>query len=260
MVMAKKSLGQNFLKDEAILEQIIEASELKDTDTILEIGPGHGALTKPLLDSGARVTAVELDDDLLPFLKMDFGKNKNFELIHGDALTHTPPNEPYKIVANIPYYITSPLINHYLYEQFLNGNPPELLVIMVQKEVAEKIVAKNGKHSVLSLQVHIFGEPELVCIAPSAAFKPAPKVDSAVIKVRVHKKPKIHGELKKIFWLFHISFAQKRKKLANNLAAALRKKPAEIKPMLKALNIDPDIRAEQLSFEEWSRLFQELKD
>lgn len=257
MVKAKKSLGQNFLKDQKVLAAIVEAAELSPEDHVLEIGPGKGALTEKLIPEVKKLTAVELDDRLVPFLNLDFKKHNNFELIHGDALKFTPPSTPYKIVANIPYYITSPLLNHYLREQFEDGNPPEMIVVMVQKEVGEKIVAKNGRHSLLSLQVHLFGEPEYVCTVPSKAFSPAPKVDSAVIKINVAKKPKIEADLKKLFWLFKVSFAQKRKKLSKNLAALLRKKPAEIREQLEQIGLNPDVRAEALTFDEWKLLYDQ---
>lgn len=255
---AKKRLGQNFLHDLGVLSKIMEASELTDKDTVVEIGPGRGFLTDELVKKAGQVIAVELDDDLIPGLKAGYLLNKNFTLVHQDALTFVPPSEPYKLIANIPYYITSPLLNHFLIEQFMDGTPPTLLVIMVQKEVAEKIVAKKEKHSVLSLQVHLFGEPEMVCIVPKQAFRPVPQVDSAVIKIRVHKEPAIKGDLKKFIWLLHISFAQKRKKLTNNLSAALRKPTTEIREMLVRLEINPDTRAEDLTMKEWQNLFNEL--
>lgn len=255
---AKRHLGQNFLHDFGVLNSIIEASGLTPKDTVVEIGPGRGFLTDELVKKAGHVIAVELDEDLLPGLKAGYLTNKNFTLVHQDALTYTPPQEPYKLIANIPYYITSPILNHFLYEQFTDGNPPLLMVLMVQKEVAEKILAKKGKHSVLSLQVHLFGEPELVCVVPKHAFHPVPQVDSAVIKIQIYPKPKIKGDLKKLFWLFHVSFAQKRKKITNNLSSALRKTPSEIREILSKLNISPDIRAEDFTLEEWQKLFNEL--
>jgi 16S rRNA (adenine1518-N6/adenine1519-N6)-dimethyltransferase len=259
MIKAKKSLGQNFLKDPLILNEIIRAANLSPSDIVLEIGPGKGVLTQALIDRAAKVIAVELDQDLLPVLQNRFGSAENFELVHQDALKFTPPTAPYKIVANIPYYITSPLLNHFLLDQFTNGNPPEMIVFMVQKEVAEKIIAANGKHSVLSLQVHMFGEPEMVCIVPREAFEPAPKVESAVIKIRIHEKPQIQSDLKKIFWLIHMCFAQKRKKLTRNLANAFKKKPAEMRTLLEQLKINPDVRAENLTLKEWHLLVAYLE-
>ncbi len=255
---AKKHLGQNFLQDPGVLKNILEASELSTSDTVVEIGPGRGFLTDELVERAGKVIAVELDDDLIPGLKAGYLTYKNFTLLHMDALRYEPPHEPYKLIANIPYYITSPILNHFLLEQFEGGHPPSLLVLMVQKEVAEKVIAKKEKHSVLSLQVHLFGEPELVCIVPRHAFRPAPQVDSAVIKIRVHSDPKIKGDLKKLFWLFHVSFAQKRKKLTNNLSSALRRTTGEIRDILVKLEINPDIRAEDLTMDEWRKLFNEL--
>ena len=257
---AKKSLGQNFLKDEEVLRKIVEAAELKRDDQLLEIGPGQGFLTKALLEKSDKLIAVELDDRLIVGLLERFKKYPGFVLKHENALQFTPPAGAYKIVANIPYYITSPLLNHFLLEQFQHGNPPELMVLMVQKEVAEKIVAKNKGESVLSLEVKLFGEVELVTKVPATAFFPAPSVDSAVIKVRVAKAPKVKGDLKKIFWLFHVSFAQRRKKLSNNLAAVLHKEPSEMREMLENLQIHPDKRAEELSFEEWQKLYDAVSE
>lgn len=262
---AKKHLGQNFLQDLGVLSKIIEASELTPEDTVVEIGPGRGFLTDELVNKAGKVIAVELDEDLIPGLKAGFFKQKNFTLLHQDALSYDPPKEPYKLIANIPYYITSPILNHFLVEQFGGGkvpgggNPPTLMVLMVQKEVAEKILAKKEKHSVLSLQVRLFGDPELVCIVHKHAFRPVPQVDSAVIKIRVHGQPKIEGDLKKLFWLFHVSFAQKRKKLTNNLSGVLKKSTEQIRQILVKLEIHPDIRAEELTLDEWRKLFNELR-
>ena len=257
-VKAKKCLGQNFLHDQNVLRSIVEAGEIKAEDTVVEIGPGEGALTAELVKRAGKLLAIEKDRDLIPFLHLDFKSFKNFELIQGDALEWAPPSESYKVIANIPYYITSPLLNHFLKEQFMRGNPPELLVLMVQKEVAEKILAKDGKHSLLSLEVQLFADVEMVCKVPASAFRPRPKVDSAVIKIRVLPKARVEGDLKKLFWLFHVSFAQKRKKLSNNLAAVFRKKSTEMMALLQENKINPDIRAEALNFDEWQRLFTAL--
>ncbi len=259
VIAAKKSLGQNFLKDSAILKKIIYAAEISSKDTVLEIGPGKAALTTELLKVAGEVIAIELDQRLIPLLRTEFCHHKNFKLIHGDALKFAPPSTPYKIVANIPYYITSPLLNHFLLEQFQSGNPPEMIVFMVQKEVADKIIANKEKDSVLSMEVKIFGDPEIVTYVPKEAFDPRPKVDSAVIKIRVFDKPKITGDLKKLIWLMHISFAQKRKKLVNNLEGPLKISKDEIRKILTTCKINADVRAEDLTLEEWQNLFNELK-
>lgn len=258
--MAKKWLGQNFLKDSSVLADILNAGELTPNDAVLEIGPGEGFLTRALLEKAGHVTAVELDHDLIPWLKMDFGKNPKFTLIEGDALHFTPPVTPYKLIANIPYYITSPLLNHYLMEQFTSGHPPTLLVLMVQKEVAEKIVGLDGKQSVLSLQVQLFASAEIVGIVSRKSFRPIPKVDSAILKIRPHSSSIAKDlDLKKLFWLIHISFAQKRKKLSNNLAGPLGKNTTEIKSLLESIGLSPDIRAEDLKLEEWGLLYKEVE-
>lgn len=255
--MAKKSLGQNFLHDTEVLRDILNASDLKPGEQVVEVGPGEGFLTRALLEKNVELTAVELDRDLIPWLKIDFGKNSRFHLIEGDALKFVPPSGPYKLIANIPYYITSPLLNHFLMEQFLSGNPPELLVVMVQREVAEKVVDKK-KQSVLSLEVQLFGEAEIVRIVAPNSFKPRPKVDSAVLKIRTFKKPVIEGDLKKFLWLVKVSFAQKRKKISNNLSGVLKLSNAETKTFLESAKISPDARAEDLSMEQWQNLMNAL--
>ncbi len=256
MIQAKKSLGQNFLEDENTLLHIIEAASLLPNDHVLEIGPGKGALTDKLLDKAAQVTALELDERLISFLKKRYSGRKNFHLLHIDALSYKPPSTTYKIVANIPYYITSPLLRHYLFEQFLDGNPPKSIIFMLQKEVAQKIMAKKAKHSLLSLQVHMFGEPKWICSVEKRAFNPRPKVDSAVIKINVNEKAKLDVDLKKLFWLFKVSFAQKRKKLSKNLSNVLNLQANEIKERLTKLGINKDIRAEALSIEEWGLIYE----
>ena len=258
MVIAKKSLGQNFLHDTGVLGDILRAGELKAGERVLEIGPGEGFLTRGLLEKHTKVTALEYDADLIPWLKMDFKNYKDFELVHTDALQYQPAPEPYKLIANIPYYLTSPLLNHFLVEQFTHGTPPTLLVLMVQREVAEKIVAADGKQSVLSLEVQLFGKPELVRIVPPNCFKPRPKVDSAVIKITVYDEPILKGNLKQWFWLFKVSFAQKRKKLSNNLRNVLHTNATETKAILTRAGLNEDIRAEDLTMPEWQSLFNEL--
>ncbi len=257
MVYAKKSLGQNFLHDTEVLKDILDAGELNPSDHVVEIGPGEGFLTRALLAKAGKLTAIELDHDLIPWLKMDFGKDPKFNLSEGDALRFVPPAEPYKLIANIPYYITSPILNHFLLEQFMGGHPPELIVLMVQREVAEKITDPN-KHSVLNLEIQIFGEAEIVRIVLPASFKPRPKVDSAVLKIRPYKKPLIEGDLKRFIWFIKMSFAQKRKKLSNNLSGLLHLSNGASKELFSSLQIDPDVRAEDLNFEEWQTLFNAL--
>ena len=240
---AKKSLGQNFLQDKSVLAKIIKTADLSPHDEIIEVGPGHGILTEELAASAKKVTTIELDDRLIPILKEKFAHLKNIELIHQNALDFPPPSTPYKLVANIPYYITSPLISHFLHTE----NRPTKIVLLVQKEVAEKICA-DKKLNVLAIHVQNFGKPHLIATVPPSAFKPAPKVDSAIIEIEVYKKPLIE-DYKSLFKLVHQAFSQKRKKLSNSLH--------HLKPQLKKLGL-LDLRPENLTLKDWGKLQNSL--
>jgi 16S rRNA (adenine1518-N6/adenine1519-N6)-dimethyltransferase len=236
---AKKSLGQNFLQDRSVLEKIIETADISSSDEIVEVGPGHGILTEELAKSAKKVTTIELDKELIPGLKVVFALHDNIELIHQNALDFPPPKTPYKLVANIPYYITSPLISHFLH----TDNRPTKIVLLVQKEVAQKICA-DKKLSVLALHVQNFGKPQIVDIVPPSAFRPRPKVDSAILQIEVFKKPIIE-DYKAFFKLAHQAFSLSRKKLSNSLN--------NIKDKLIELDIQ-DKRPEHLTLEDWKKL------
>lgn len=277
---AKKSLGQNFLKSQLALKKIIEAGEILTNDIILEIGPGKGALTEKLLsaisashkkadrEKVGKVIAIEKDHELFEFLKIKFEKeikNKKLILIQGDILAHPQPfpkgREHYKIIANIPYNITGAILKKFLTEK----NQPELMVLMVQNEVAKRIVARDGKESLLSISVKAYGEPKIIMKVPARYFSPAPKVDSAVIVIKnINRKiftqpipnpsqreglnplsfgEGVGGEAR--FWqIARAGFAHKRKKLSNNLKK------------IKNINLEKykDKRAEELSLENWLEL------
>jgi 16S rRNA (adenine1518-N6/adenine1519-N6)-dimethyltransferase len=253
-IKAKKSLGQNFLQDNTILNKIITAGDVNSEDKVIEIGPGLGALTELLLARNCNLTAIELDDRLIPILNNKFANRGNFELLHMNALDYIPPNEPYKVIANIPYYITSPLINHFLSKQSLkNQQLPETIVILIQKEVAEKICSE--KSSVISLMVKLFGDVELVTKVPAKAFKPAPKVDSAVIKISNIKDPKL-AQLEDFFRLTKACFLNPRKTIKNNLQHYQTLKAKEINPdkIFNQLGINPIQRPETLSLADWLNL------
>lgn len=248
---AKKSLGQNFLKSDKALREIVEASEIKEGDFVLEIGPGRGALTKKLLDAGAFVMAIEKDETLVEELKSFFEnyvESKKLEIISGDALEFSTENfdskKSYKLVANIPYYITGALIEKYLTEK----NPPSSATLLVQKEVAERIVTRDGKESILSISVKVFGKPKYVSTVPAGAFVPAPKVDSAIIHIseisnEIFSKNGITEE--RFFEVVKGGFAHKRKQLGSNLKKLV---PAET---FNKCGIDPKTRAEELKVEDW---------
>lgn len=241
---AKKHLGQNFLKSESTLNKIIETAELSPKDHIIEIGPGLGILTIELAKKAKKVTTIELDKDLIPILEKTLTNYKNIKIIHGDALKFIPPKTKYKIAANIPYYITSPLLNHFLQAK----NKPTTITLLVQKEVAEKIIQLEPKMSILSLQVALFGKARLIKKIPKTAFHPQPKVDSAILHIKLHQKSNTKEALH-ILTLAKIAFSQKRKKLRNTLFKQLKITP----------KISPDRRPETLSVQEWRKLTKSLK-
>ncbi len=216
---AKKSLGQNFLKSNLALKKIIEVGDIIPTDIILEIGPGKGALTEKLLEKAKTVIAVEKDNKLFTFLKNKFEKEikeKKLILLNEDILEYKIKNNEYKIIANIPYNITGAILKKFLTEK----NQPDMMILMVQHEVAKRIVANDKKESLLSISVKAYGEPKMVMKVPARYFSPAPKVDSAVIAIKnisrkIFKENKISEEK---FWeIVKLGFAHKRKKLSGNL-------------------------------------------
>ena len=252
---AHKGLGQNFLQDPFSLETIASAAEIQPTDTILEIGPGLGSLTRYLAVFAREVVAVELDLNLLPPLKAVLSPYQNVRLIHGDILKLSPKDliaeEDYLVVANIPYYITSALIRH-----LLESEPkPRRIVLTVQKEVARRICAEPGDMSLLALSVQVYGKPRIAARIPADAFFPAPKVDSAVLVVDIYPSPIIKTELLDTFFkLIKAGFSQKRKTLRNSLSAGLHISPSGAAELLTRANIDPQRRAESLNLSEWSEL------
>ena len=250
-----KGLGQNFLQDEGALQDIVVSAGITPEDDILEIGPGLGSLTRHLALAGHSVIAVELDKALFPALKRVVAPYLNIRLVQGDILRLDPaglmksPN--YLVVANIPYYITSALLRHLLE----SGGHPRRLVLTVQEEVAERICAGPGKMSLLSLSVQVYGTPSIVAHIPAEAFYPAPKVDSAVLRVEILPEPAIPTALLETFFsLIKAGFSQKRKTLRNSLSGGLGIAPAGAEKMLAEAGLDPMRRAETLSMEEWERL------
>ncbi len=252
---ADKSLGQNFLQDPFALEAIAAAAEIKATDTVLEIGPGLGSLTRYLAASAKQVVAVELDRDMLIPLKAVLAPYPNVRVIHGDILKLSPQElvaeKDYIVAANIPYYITSAVIRHLLESE----QKPRRIVLTVQREVAERICAKPGDLSLLALSVQVYGKPNIAARIPAQAFFPAPKVDSAVLRVEIYPSPLIKAELLASFFkLIKAGFSQKRKTLRNSLSSGLHVSTTVSEEMLKQANIDPMRRAETLSIEEWQTL------
>ena len=256
---AKKSLGQHFLRSEKALTNIVAAGELKPNDVVLEIGPGEGVLTKKLLDNDYSVLAVEKDGELFKLLKTKFSKEiKSEKLIleHGDILKFDlskPVAKSYKLIANIPYNITGAIL-----EKFLSADhQPELMVLLVQEEVAERIVARDAKESILSISVKAYGTPKYIETVRAGSFAPAPKVDSAIIKIDQISKKFFSGfGEKEFFKMLKAGFQAKRKKLSSNLGVVFDKD--FVKKAFETLNLDENTRAEDLSLENWQKLAQIL--
>ena len=259
-LVPKQSLGQNFLVDAAHLERIVAAPELTAADTVLEIGPGLGTLTARLAAQAGRVVAVELDNRLIDLLRADFADRPHVQFVHGDILTLdlgalVAPAMQYKVVANLPYYITSAALRH-----ILEAAPrPTLAVVMVQWEVAQRICAAPGDLSLLAVSVQYYATPRLVQRVPAGAFYPAPKVDSAVLQLEVRPQPAVPDvPAARFFAVARAGFGQKRKQLANSLSAGLGLAKTVAQAALIAAGIDPTRRAETLTLAEWGALCRTL--
>ena len=270
----KRSLAQNFLVDEEHLARIATVAELSKTDVVLEIGPGPGSLTMHLAQQAGRVVAIELDDRLIEPLRTRFAEQHNVTIIHGDILEMDPgtiiqqssndqePNHghhatpPYKVVANLPYYITSAVLRHLLEAT----HSPNVIVVLVQKEVAERICATPGSLSLLAVSVQYYAKPTLVHRIPARAFYPQPKVDSAVLRLDRHPVlPVSNIATDTFFRVVRAGFSQKRKQLVNTLSAGLHLSKEAAKTALTAAQIDPRRRAETLTLPEWGVLCTVLR-
>lgn len=255
-----EKLGQNFLKDESVVQKIIKASDLKKDDVVLEVGPGKGILTEELARRAGKVIAVEIDSSLLNELRNKLRNFENIKIINEDILKlnlsklvadYEFPVTGYKVIANIPYYITSKIIRLFLESEFA----PNEMILMVQKEVAERIVAKPGKMSILAVSVQYYASAEILFEVPKEAFDPAPEVDSAIIRVEsIKKKEKSEEEIKNFFRIVKAGFSARRKTLANNLANSLHIPKKEAEEKLSRLGFLPTVRAQELSVEDWKKL------
>ncbi len=256
-VQPKKSLGQNFLVDPNGLNKVVQAAKVSSEDTVLEIGAGLGSLTYLLAQQSRQVVAVELDTRLIASLREALAGFTNVTICEGDMLKLSPDvlidAERYVVVANIPYYITSALIRHLLEAD----HKPTRMVLTVQQEVAERILARDGKMSLLALSVQVYGKPELKARIPAGCFYPPPEVDSAVLSIELYEEPIVpSGSLDLFFKLAHAGFAQKRKTLRNTLATGMNESPAWAERLLTTAGIDPQRRAETLSMQEWKKLVE----
>ena len=258
-----KGLGQNFLVDQTVLDKIVAAAELTSDDVVLEVGAGLGTLTERLAQNAGRVIAVELDQRLMPVLQDALSNFDNVTLIQGDILTLDPAalvnaagiqypdpasSTQYKVVANLPYYITSAVLRHLLEARV----KPQCLVLTVQREVAARICAKPGQMSLLAVSVQFYGRPQRLFRIKPGSFYPSPSVESAVLRIDIHATRPVSAEDTDAFFrVVRAGFSQRRKQLRNSLAAGLRRPPKEIATQLKGTGVDPRRRAQTLSLEEW---------
>lgn len=251
---AKKSFGQNWLRDDYTLDLIVDSAGLTLTDTVLEIGPGLGTLTNKLVQKAGKVVAVEADQDLIPYLLDQAAKVNNLDIVVGDILKYDLRKLPdnYKVVANIPYYLTSNLIRTLLEA----NNPPTVMVLLVQKEVAERIVAVPGQMSVLSFSVQYYAEAKIVAPVAKELFDPIPKVDSAIIKITRRDQPVFEADTKKLFKLVKAGFGEKRKMLRNSLSGGLQLSTAEVESLLNNAGLKPTSRSQELSILDWQKLYE----
>lgn len=249
----KKSLGQHWLHDRDVLQAMCDAGEVSKEDTVVEIGPGLGTLTELLVEQAKQVTAVEYDKELFVALRKSMVKS-NLNIVNDDCLKFDYSKMPksYKVVANIPYYLTSNLLR-VLSE---SPNPPSVIALLIQKEVAERVAAAPGEMSILSVTTQYYYRPSLDMIVPAALFTPPPKVDSQIIKLVLRDTPLFPDlDVARYFRLVKAGFAQRRKKLRSSLAAGLHIDKTEVEQMLMKAGVDPNARPQELSLEQWHALY-----
>ncbi len=256
----RKALSQSFLTDPEVLDQIVAAADLQAGDRVVEIGPGLGVLTRRLLAAGCRVLAVELDERLAAYLRRELGGFEGLELIEADALSLHPreifPGEPFKVVANIPYHITSPLLH-----AFLEGDrSPQRVVLLVQLEVAQRVASPPGAMSYLSVFVQNIAVAQVVARVPAAAFEPQPKVDSAILLLQPRDDPSVPvGAQREPFYrIVQAGFRQRRKQIHNGLGRELPFERGELQTALAACDVDGERRPQTLSVSEWACLTEQL--
>lgn len=261
----KKGLGQNFLTSRDVLDDIVDAAEIEGG--VMEIGPGFGVLTQTLCESAEKVVSVEIDDRLLPVLEYTLAGYDNVKIVHGDVMKLDLKEliekefggEKISIAANLPYYITTPIITRLLEEKL----PIKNIIVMVQKEVAERLCAKEGTkdYGAITLLCHYYTEPEIITKVPASLFVPPPKVDSAVLRLRVLDEPRVLVKDEKIFFkTVKAAFSQRRKTLLNCLTSAFPISKEEISALLREAGVEPQRRGETLAIEEFARVSDLLSE
>ena len=266
---ARKRLGQHFLIDREVLDLVVSTAELTSGDVVLEIGPGLGVLTRELVRQAGWVITIELDSKLAAILEKTLASSSNITVINENILhidpevllrkqmKRLPPTVTspfsYKVVANLPYYITSPVLRHFLEASV----KPQIMVVMVQKEVAEAIVAEPGGMSMLSISVQFYGKPRIIKYVPAQCFYPAPEVDSAILRIDLYPEPAVAvADEKGFFGLMRAGFTTPRKQIVNSLAQGLGLPKADILSLLQKASIVPQRRAETLTLNDWAKLWQ----
>jgi 16S rRNA (adenine1518-N6/adenine1519-N6)-dimethyltransferase len=260
-ILPLRQRGQNFLINKRVLERILGVAKLGKNDIILEIGAGFGTLTEELAKRAKKVVAIEIDKKLVEILRERLKDYKNIQIIQDDVLKLSVAdfqiNSKFKIVANLPYNITGAVLRKFLSEE---KNKPNLMVLMVQKEVAERICAKPNKMSLLSVTVQFYGQPEIIQVVSRNNFWPKPKVDSAILRIVLFNKDKkfklTREDEKKFFHLVKIGFSSPRKQLVNNLAKIIEKE--KIKKIFQKINLNEKVRAQELSIKDWLALFNQI--
>ena len=252
----KKELGQHFLVDPEALKSIVDAANLTGEDKVLEVGPGMGVLTAELCKTAGEVVALEFDKAMISIVKTACIKHSNLRVENVDVLKFdTSQLGVYKLVANLPYYITSAVLRLFLEAD----NKPEEMVILVQREVAERICAKPSRMSILAISVQFYGNPQIVEVVPRKSFFPAPKVDSAILRIKVYKKPLFDVDKQLFFRIVKAGFGEKRKQLINSLSGGLKLNRETTESLLKEAGISVIQRAESLAMLDWYNLYNAYK-
>lgn len=257
-VVPRKSLGQHFLVDRGALRRIVEAAEIEPQDVVVEVGPGTGLLTRLLCESAARVVAVEMDDGLAARLSSGIGDPANLEVVHGDARVWDPAavGEPYKLVANLPYYAAAPIVRRFLE----CSRPPRRMVVTVQREVGQSMAATPGRMRTLSVATQLYGLPRIVGYIRPGSFRPPPKVTSAIVRVDVLDEPALAlDDTAAFFRLVHAGFGGARKQLRNSIGNSLGLSGTDVEAIMADAGVDHRLRAEALGLPEWGRLYDAFR-
>ena len=249
-----KRLGQNFLIDKQVIKKVIRAANLNSKDIVLEIGPGTGALTQEIAKTVKKVIAVEKDPRMCEALKENLKDFKNIEIINQDILNYSLPTTHYKLIANLPFYITAPVIRKFLEAKY----SPKEMVLITQKEVAQRICSKPPKTNLLAISVQFYAKPKIISYISKKSFYPIPKVDSAIIKITPCAKPSLAQNKDKFFRIVKAGFSHPRKQLANNLSKMLKLDKKNLSFLLLKNNIKPSQRAETLTVQDWINLFNSI--